>query len=241
MSRLAAAAAWCVPLYVCVTHAAAMAVYSFSDVFTGVFAASMSTLTAVVMHDFFSEFAAVDAMQVLRAAQYTTLFALWMSGYSSNAAAVVQGFVMYGLYCAGDAAQQLRYEPLRSQVLHAAHHTATLLLLSLCSVQHLSHIGAPILVIYSFSTLPLCVRKLVPAHWKRLRAANDVALVLLWAAFRMPCTLAYTVSVFRQYGAGFAGFQLLLALNCMNVLWFVSILRGAQHKLRRNSDTAAAA
>ena len=130
MSRLAAAAAWCVPLYVCVTHAAAMAVYSFSDVFTGVFAASMSTLTAVVMHDFFSEFAAVDAMQVLRAAQYTTLFALWMSGYSSNAAAVVQGFVMYGLYCAGDAAQQLRYEPLRSQVLHAAHHTATLLLLS---------------------------------------------------------------------------------------------------------------
>ena len=234
MAQLVAAAAWCVPLYVCVTRAGELLEFAAADFGIGVFSAAMGVVCACCSLDFWPYTLSVcEFMQNLRVCQYTLLFVLWALGIESNGAAVVHGFAMYGLYTIGDALYQLRTESLRVQLGNAIHHASTLALLSICAHEPpaLLHIGTCILVVYSLSTLPLCVRKLLPDDWRLARNVNDVALVLLWTCVRMPFTLAYTHRIFIAYGSACVTFQLLLLLNCMNAVWFTFILRGARAKL----------
>ena len=240
MAQFVSAIGWCVPLYVSLTRASALNVLTGLDIGTGALAAALGTAIACVTAEFCVD-SVCDFMQLLRVCQYGLLFVLWSLGIASDAAAVVHGFTMYALYTVGDALYQMRSGAVLTQLANSLHHSATLYLLSLCASLHLPNLGACILVVYSLSTLPLSLRKLLRnytgAAWSRVKTLNDVALVMLWTCVRMPVTLAYTQQVYAAHGAQFVGFQLLLLLNCMNAVWFSFILRGARAKLRLGRDS----
>ena len=249
MAQLLAALAWFVPLYICVCSCLPQPTPAEFTIGLGAGICATALLGAYYACEWTVKRGAAWNVsffaQVLRVFQYGLVCTLWFTGLLPSSSVVAHGFFMYAAYTACDALYQLHTLPLGAQCANALHHAASLYLLKLCASEQLHALGAPILIVYNLSTLPLALRKVLHSGMcgftpsNALKNANDVALVLLWSAVRMPVTLAYTHRVLLLHGAHFAGFQLLLLLNCMNAVWFVFILRGAKAQIAlRRSSTA---